>query len=187
VARRGAIAGAILGIVPATVTLLTTAPPSSTYGYAALDFLSGTAWTLFEWAAVGWFVGYFLPVLKGRNGTEKALWLFVTAALANLPISIMLNHPHDWAIDMTGDLELLVFLMLITVYVCDLLPLKAAGFRFTDWAQVHNWRFVVTWSTTLVAAIGTAAVTFLTVTTTDLVNNTLNPPHSQSGSSSPGK
>ena len=39
--------------------------------------------------------------------------------------------------------------------------------------------------TALVAAIGTAAVTFLTVATTDLVNNTLNSPASQQSNSNP--
>jgi hypothetical protein len=185
VARRGAIAGAILGIIPAIVILLTTTPPSPNSGYAVLDFLGGTAWNLFQWTAIGWFVGYYLPLLKGRNGTEKALRLFAVAAVANLPISIMWDNQLQWAIDLTGDLELLIFLMIVSVYVCDLLPLKAAGFRPTDWVQVHNWRFVLTWSTALVAAVGTAAVTFLTVATTDLVNSTLSDSASQPASSSP--
>ena len=143
VAWRGAIAGAILGIICATVMLLTATPPSPNSGYAVLDFLGGTAWNLFQWTAIGWFVGYYLPFLKGRNGTEKALWLFVVAAVANLPMSIMWDNQHQWAIDLTSDLELLIFLMLVSVYVCDLLPLKAAGFRPTDWVQVHNWRFIL--------------------------------------------
>jgi hypothetical protein len=183
-ARHGAIAGAILGVIPATVTLLTTTPSSPTSGYAMLDFLAGNAaWSLFQWTLIGWFVGYYLPLLKGRNGTEKALWLFVVAEVANLPASIMWDNQGSWAIDLTSDLELLIFLMLISVYVCDLLPLKEAKFRLTYWTQAHNWRFVVTWSTTLVAAISTAVITFMTVATTDLVNSTLNAPSSQSASS----
>jgi hypothetical protein len=140
---------------------------------------------LFGWIVTGWFVGYYLPLLRGRNGAEKALWLFSAVAIANLPLSIMWDAPHDWAIDLTNDLEIFVFLVLVCVYVSDLLPLKAADLGLTNWAQVHNWRFVVTWSTALVAAIGTAAVTFLTVATTDLVNNTLNSPASQQSSSNP--
>jgi hypothetical protein len=181
-ARHGAVAGAILGVVPAAVTLLTTAPPSSNTGYALLDFLGWTAWPLFEWTVIGWFVGYYLPLLRGSHGTEKALWLFLAAAIANLPLSIIWDDPQSWAIDLTDDLQLLVFLMLVCVYVSDLLPLKAADLRLNYWAQVHNWRFVVTWSTALVAAIGTAAVTFLTVATTDLVNNTLTRTSQQSSS-----
>jgi hypothetical protein len=184
-ARHGALAGAILGVIPATVTLLTTPPPSPNYGYALLDFLGGTAWSLFGWVVIGWFVGYYLPLLRGRHGTEKALWLFLAVAIASLPLSIMRDQPHDWAIDLTSDLELLAFLMLVGVYVSDLLPLKAADLRLTNWAQVHNWRFVVTWSTALVAAIGTATVTFLTVATTDLANSTFNSPASQQSSSHP--
>lgn len=184
VARQGAIAGAVLGVIPATVTVLTTTPPSPGSGYPVLDFLGGTAWNLFQWPAIGWFAGYYLPLLRGRHGTEKALWLAMASVVAGLPLSIMWDDQHGWAVDLTSDLELLVFLILTCVYVCDLLPLKAAGLPLTYWAQVHNWRFVVTWSTALVAAIGTAAVTFLTVATTDLVNNTLTTPASQSASTS---
>jgi hypothetical protein len=182
-ARQGAIAGTIVGLIPATVTFLTTTPPSPSSGYAVLDFLSMTAWSLFLWTAIGWFVGYYLPLLKGENGTEKALWLFITGAVVNMPLSIMWDDQRALAIDLIYDLELLVFLMLVAVYVGDLLPLKAARFRLADWVQAHNWRFIVTWSTTLVAAVGTAAVTFLTVATTDLVNNTLNSSPTQPASS----
>jgi hypothetical protein len=34
--------------------------------------------------------------------------------------------------------------------------------------QVHNWRFLVSWSTAVLAAIGTVAVTFLSTAATDL-------------------
>src|SRR6201995_4250211 len=94
----------------------------------------------------------------------------------------MWDTRYDWASDLTSNLDLLAFLMLVSVYVCDLRPLTAAGLRRTYWAQVHNWRFVVTWSTALVAAVGTAGVTFLTVATTDLANSTLVPPASQPSS-----
>jgi hypothetical protein len=81
---------------------------------------------------------------------------------------------------MVGDLELLVFLMLVTVIVCDLRTLSRAGLSLTDWPRVHNWRFVATWSAALVAAVGTIAITFATTTVTDLSQQlTRQPPTSQ--------
>jgi hypothetical protein len=182
-ARRGAIAGAILGIIPGVIMTLTSQPGLSE-GEPISAFLSGVAWTLFQWPAIGWFVGYYRPLLRGRNGTEKACFLAVIAIVVNLPATIVWDSRTALAYDFTSYLEMLVFLVLVSVYACDLLTLKEAGFRFTDWPQVHNWRFVVTWSTALVAAIGTATVTFLTVATTDLANNTFNPHTSQSSSTS---
>jgi hypothetical protein len=167
--RDGAITGAVLGVIPAAVTVITSQPPSASSGYPILDFLGGTAWNLFFWVALGWFIGYFLPLIRGGNGTEKALWLFA-ACLASLPISVVWDDSHDWALDMAGYVQLFVFLVVTTVIVCDLRTLKKAGMGPADWVRVQNWRFVVTWSTALVAAITTAAVAFLSTVATDFTN-----------------
>jgi hypothetical protein len=175
-ARDGLITGTVLGIIPVTITMLT-AQPSSTgsLGYPVLGFLGFTAWTLFSWAGLGWFIGYYLPIIRGGNGTEKATWIFITAAAASLPASLIWDDGHDWAATLVSDLELLVFLVVATVILADLRALKSAGFRPTDWPRVHNWRFVATWSTALLTAIGTIAITFATTTVTD-ISQQLNPP-----------
>lgn len=120
----GTIAGAVLGIIPAAVTVITSQPPSGSSGYPVLDFLGGTAWNLFFWVALGY-------------------------------------------------VQLFVFLMVTTVIVCDLRTLKKAGLGPADWVRVQNWRFTVTWSTALVAAISTAAVAFLSTVAADFTNQTL--------------
>jgi hypothetical protein len=165
----GAIAGAVLGIIPAAVTVITSQPPSGGSGYPVLDFLGGTAWNLFSWMALGWFIGYFLPLIRGGNGTEKALWLFL-ASLAALPNSVIWDNRHDWALDTAGYVQLFVFLIVTTVIVCDLRTLKKADMGPADWVRVQNWRFIVTWSTALVAAISTAAVAFLSTVAADFTN-----------------
>jgi hypothetical protein len=166
-AKVGAVTGAILGVIPATITVLTTQPPS-TSGYPILGFFGSTAWNLLSWVGLGWFIGYYLPLIRGRNGVEKALWVFVVGAAASLPDSLIWNDPSDWVSTMVGDLELLVFLLVTTVITCDLYTLQCERLRLTDWVRVHNWRFVATWSAALVAAVGTIAITFATTTVTDL-------------------
>jgi hypothetical protein len=178
-AKYGAIAGAVLGIIPAAVTVITSQPPSDSGGYPVLDFLGGTAWNLFFWAALGWFIGYFLPLIRGSNGTEKALWLFAVGVAASVPMRVIWNDGHSWTLDMIGYLELFIFLMVTTVILCDLCTLKKAGMSPTDWVRVQNWRFVVTWSTALIAAIGTATVAFLSTVATDITNQALNSNTSQ--------
>jgi len=167
-AAAGAITGAIAGIVPAAITMLTISPPSAGGSYPILGFFGSTAWYLFSWAGLGWFIGYFLPLIRGDSGVGKALWIFVVGAAASIPDSLVWNDAGNWAATMINDLEFLVFLVLTTVIVCDLRTLWQAGLRPADWIRVHNWRFAATWSAALIAAVGTIAITFATTTVTDL-------------------
>ena len=173
-AMYGAVLGVILGIIPSLITLLTTKPPVSSSGYPVLDFLGGTAWNLLEWIGIGWLVGYSLPLMHGKNGSEKALSLFLTGIVAMLPMQIVWDDGSDWTQYLIWSLELLFFLMLTAIYLCDFLTLHRAGRRLNDWFTVQNWHFVVTWSTALLAALGTAMVTFLSTAATDLSNQAFN-------------
>ena len=173
IASRGAIVGMLLGLIPAAVLLLSARPVPGWSGFPILDFLGYTAWILFIWPALGWSIGYFLPYIRGRNGIEKALWIFAAAA-APLPMSLLWFDGHEWVTAaLTYYLELFSFLLVAVVILCDLMALKSAKLPFTAWIQVHNWRFLVTWSTALIAAIGTATLTFLTTTATDLSQQTV--------------
>jgi hypothetical protein len=178
----GALIGTVLGIIPATITLLTSNPSPDTSGYLVLDFFGGTAWTLFFWSGLGWFIGYFLPLIRGRNGSEKALWLLIAGIGAALPVDAIWNDSNDWAQTLIANLELSVFLLFATVYLCDLMVLKTAKRRAADWISVQNWRFVITWSTAFLAAIVTAAITSLTTAASNQIVKQNNVPSSPSSS-----
>jgi hypothetical protein len=187
-ARSGLITGAVLGTIPAVLTLVTSQPPDTGSTYPVLNFFGGTAWSIFVWPLTGAFIGYFLPLIRGANGVGKALWIYMVALVPQLPVNLIWNDGHDWENYLISTLELLVFLVVVTVIVDDLRVLRATGMRLTDWARVHNWRFVVTWSTALIAAIGTAAATFLSTAATDFGHQTVtvitkqaNPPASNKG------
>ena len=170
-AQWGGAIGTLLGLVPACLLFLTARPVSGWSGYPVLDFFGYTAWILFMWPALGWAIGYFLPFIRGRNGINKALWVYAAVA-ASLPMNLLWLDGHDWAATLIYYLELFAFLLIVSVILCDLLALKSAGMSAFAWIQVHHWRFVVTWSTAVLAAIGTAAVTFLSTAATDLSNQT---------------
>jgi hypothetical protein len=167
----GALAGALLGLVPGGILLLATHPASAWSGYPVLDFLGFTAWILFTWPALGWAFGYFLPYIRGRNGINKALWIYAAAG-ASLPMNLLWLDSHDWKTMAIYYLELFAFLVIIGVILSDLMALKSAGMSPLAWIQVHNWRFLITWSTAVIAAIGTAAATFLSTAATDLGQQT---------------
>ena len=190
----GAVLGAILGIIPVSITLLTTHPAPDSSGFPMLNFFGGTAWSLFGWTVLGWFIGYSLPLMRGRNGSEKALWLFIASIGATLPTDVIWSDSGDWLQTLIWSVELLIFLMAAGVYLCDFRILRVAGLRVVDWFTVQNWHFIVTWSTALVAAIGTALVTFLSTTAADFSHQAFpgpsSPPAAQStvhqSSSGPG-
>lgn len=166
-ARLGALTGALLGVVPAVVLLLATRPASGWSGYPVLDFLGFTGWALFIWPTLGWAIGYFLPFIRGGNGINKALWVYASAG-ASLPMNLLWLDGRDWSTAVIYYLELFAFLLILSVILCDLVALRSAGLPALAWIQVHNWRFLITWSTAVIAAIGTAAVTFLSTAATDL-------------------
>ncbi len=132
-----------------------------------LDFLGFTAWILLIWPALGWAMGYFLPFIRGRNGINKSLCVFLTLG-ASLPMNLLWLDGHEWKITAIYYLELFAFLVIIGVIIGDLVALAAADMSPLAWVQVHNWRFLVTWSTAVLAAIGTVTVTFLSTAATDL-------------------
>jgi len=181
----GALAGAILGIIPAIVMLLSSSPSLGGSGYPVLDFFGGTAWTLLEWTGYGWFIGYCLPLMRGKSGSQKAFWLFIASIAAPLPLEVIWNDSAGWAQTLVYSLELFAFLMIVAVYLSDIRPLRAAGMRAIDWISIQNWRFAVTWSTALVAAIGTAAAAYLTTAATDLSNRTFAPSSGSTSVSTP--
>jgi hypothetical protein len=180
--RQGALAGTLLGLAPAVILFLVTRPVSAWSGYPILDFLGFTAWILFIWPALGWAMGYFLPFIRGRNGTSKALWVYAVVG-ASLPMNLLWLDGHEWKITAIYYLELFAFLVIIGVILGDLMALVSAGMSPLAWIQVHNWRFLVTWSTAVLAAIGTAAVTFLSTAAMDLGQQTAT---AVTGQSAPG-
>jgi hypothetical protein len=86
--RRGAIAGALLGLAPAVMLFLKTRPAPAWSGYPVLDFLGFTAWLVLIWPVLGWAMGYFLPFIRGRNGTTKALCVYIAVG-ASLPMNLL--------------------------------------------------------------------------------------------------
>ncbi len=184
-ARAGLITGCVFAVVPALVLLLSSNPPGQATDYPALDFLGQSAWTILLWPFLGWSIGYFLPYLRGDNGVKKALWLYLAVLVATLPAKAIYSDGAGWISALIFNLELFAFLLICSVVTCEFLVLRAAGLQLTDWTKVHNWRFVVTWSSTVLAALGTAAATFLSTAATDLGQQAVPAPVVQAPTSSP--
>jgi hypothetical protein len=181
--RRGAIAGALLGVAPAVMLFLKTRPAPAWSGYPVLDFLGFTAWIVLIWPALGWAVGYFLPFIRGRNGTTKALCVYIAVG-ASLPMNLLWLDGSEWRVTAIYYLAAFAFLVLVGVIIGDLMALVSAGLSPLAWVQVHNWRFLVTWSTAVIAAIGTATAAYLSTAATDLGQQTVTAVTGQSATGS---
>jgi hypothetical protein len=171
--KTGLITGVLLGLIPAAITVGTTSVPADGGSFPVLTFCLTTAWSLGQWAMIGWFTGCFLPLIRGASGAEKAAWTFIAVLIGQLPADLVWNDGQDWINTLVFWLELVAFLLISTVIIDDLHSLKSADMQLSDWVRVHNWRFVVTWSAAVIAAVGTAAATFLSTAATDLGHQTV--------------
>ena len=181
--RRGALVGILVGLAPAVMLFLKTRPALSWSGYPVLDFLGFTAWLVLIWPTLGWAMGYFLPFIRGRNGINKALCVYIAVA-ASLPMNLLWLDGSEWKITAIYYLAGFAFLLITGVVLSDLMALYAAGLSPLAWVQVHNWRFLVTWSTAVIAAIGTATAAFLSTAATDLGQQTVTSVTGQSATGS---
>jgi len=172
-AKHAALIGAFLGIIPAAVSIITRQNLPSDSPYFFLQFFGGAAWGIFIWPLLGWFIGYFCPIIRGCDGTTKAAYIISASLIGSLPMDIVWNTAQAWLNFLVNLLVFGSFVMVSCVIICELMTLKTAGMGAADWIKVHNWRFIVSWSAALLAALGTAGVTFLSTAATDLSHQTV--------------
>lgn len=185
-AKQATLLGALFGIVPAVINIITRQSFPTDNPYFFLQFFGGAAWGIFIWPLLGWFIGYFAPIIRGRSGTLKAVWIILTYLIGTLPMDIIWNTTEAWLNFLVNLSVFSSFIMLSCVIVCEIMTLKAAGMEISDWIKVHNWRFIITWSAAVLATLGTAAVTFLSTAATDLSHQTVTVVTGSSSEYNPG-
>ncbi len=172
-ARVGFLVGLVWTAMTIAIQLLAARPFLPFTSYPDLDFFRSNGANLFLWPLLGWCIGYFLPFIRGKEGVTKALWLALPVVAAAVPLELLWDDAACWLNVLVFDLELFSFLVVASVAVGDLLVLQRAGMRLADWVRVHNWKFVVSWSSAVLAALATAAATFLSTAATDVSNQTV--------------
>jgi len=184
--RLGAAFGAVFGVVPFAITLFTMNGPLWSGDYPLLSFLGNTAWWYLSWPAMGLLYGLLLPLIRGKHGIEKGLWLFLAIVASSLPTALIWNdNAADWLSSAVNWLEFLIFCIMIGMVVGDLPVLRAARLGWLDWTRVHNWRLIVTWSTALTVALAAAAAAFVSSTATEWGKMTADRINGSNGSSRP--
>ena len=172
-AKKAALLGICLGIIPAAISIITRQNIPSDNPYFFLHFFGGAAWGILIWPLLGWFIGYFRPIIRGSSGMVKALWIILAYLIGALPMDIIWNSPNAWLNFLVNLSVFGSFTLLSCVVICEIMPLRAAERNVAGWLKVNNWHFIVGWSTALLAALGTAGVTFLSTAATDLSHQTV--------------
>jgi hypothetical protein len=123
-----------------------------------------------KWISLGFFLGYFYPYLRGKNGLQKGVGLFLVAVLPSLPLMGIYNASlADWQAGLLWILQVFIECMLLGLVAFDYVILRQGRYDWQMLFEVHGITSVGLSVSTIVAAIGVALTTLLTTQATNLI------------------
>lgn len=151
----------LLFSAPWTVLFLRNIVRSQAFGgsYLIIDVLSDVTFFLLTWVSYGFIFGYFYPYIKGNNGIQKAVSLFLTIVIPSLAWTA-LARPLDaasWYLFGFWVLQIFVHTMLLGLVAGDYETLRRAGFRWKHLLEIHRVGALSAWASSVFIAIGAAA------------------------------
>ena len=127
-----------------------------------------------RWAGIGFLLGYFFPYLRGNSGLEKSLWLALAVVLPTFPIYFILyEDAAAWQAALFWALQVLIECILLGLLAFDYSTVQGDRTGFQLLLEIHGLRSLSLWTATLIAAIGTSAVTLLSSQAANLIGLTL--------------
>lgn len=130
--------------------------------YPLLDFLLDLLIIFSRWASIGFVLGYFFPYLRGDSGLEKGLWLALALIVTSLPLYFLFNDiAIEWRATLVWALQVLAQCLLLGLIAFDYTTVREERRGFHLLLELHGMRSLGLWTATLIAAIGTSAVTLL--------------------------
>jgi len=142
--------------------------------YPLLDFLIDLLIIFGRWASIGFVLGYFFPYLRGDSGLEKGLWLSFAVIVTSLPLYFLFNESAaEWQVALFWTLQVLIECILLGLIAFDYTTVREERRGFQLLLELHGMRSLSLWAATLIAAIGTSAVTLLSSQAVTLIGLTL--------------
>ncbi|MGD8792354.1 MAG: hypothetical protein PVF47_07345 [Anaerolineae bacterium] len=151
---------------------LTGSMPQQTYPIWA--FALALLTIVARWAAYGFFFGYFYPYLRGANGLQKGLGLFLCTVLPAVPIMALYRTTADaWQASLFWALQVFIHCMLLGLVAFDWSILRQGRYDWRMLFEVHGLPSVGVSVSSIVVAIGAAITTLMTSQATNLVTMAL--------------
>jgi hypothetical protein len=149
--------------------------PQPIHGYVLWDYLQAFLAVFGKWAVMGFIFGYFYPYLRGKDGLQKGLGLFLIAVLPTLPLATINNNTiATWQATLFWTLQVFIECMLLGMVAFDYMTLRQGKLDWQMLFEVHGITQVGISISTILAAAGAAIITLLTTQTTNLIGLALN-------------
>jgi hypothetical protein len=159
------------------------------YIYVLGNLTTSIIFSVIWWATLGFIFGWAYPLIRGRNGFQKSLWMGGTISL---PLLTVLLFPgpatRHHVVTTVQTISELIATLLVLGLLADYKQLRDAGFFFADLKKLRRLSGAVTWVTSVVAAVGTAVSTIIVGGATGLLayltpqNQHTQPPNSATNS-----
>ncbi len=131
--------------------------------------------TIISWGGMGFFMGYFYPYIKGKNGLQKGFYFFTVFLIALLPMMAIRNStPGGWQTSLFWLLQIFIECMLLGLVGFDYMTLRKNQMSLQILFDVYGLPVLGISITSILAAIGGVLFTLLSSKTMDLVNIAFN-------------
>ncbi len=139
--------------------------------YLLLDLVTRVTYFFLAWLSYGFIFGYFYPQIRGNNGVQKALAMFLTIVVPDL-VWTALARPVDhanWVSFGFWTLQIFVHTMLLGMIVGDLLTMRSYGFKWRHLLDFYRLTSLSAWTSSVILAIAAAASTLITSEATQIL------------------
>jgi hypothetical protein len=163
-ARWGVLAGTGIGAPWVILGLAGTSLRTGQQPYPELALATAVAPLVIRWAAYGLLFGYFFPLLRGRTGLGKALWLAVAAASPGICATLAAGNATARQWDKAALLVVQIFAFAMTLGIlADRAVLREYGLPAARLVDLHNLWTVSAWASSVAVAVATGTATAIIV------------------------
>jgi hypothetical protein len=132
------------------------------YPFSLGQFLVIVPFELAWWAGLGFFFGWAYPVIRGSNGTFKALVMLAAIGLPLLLLDIFPGPPaRHTVVNSVQTVAEAASVLLVLGLAADYLLLKRAGFGFSKLVEARRLSAIAAWATSLATAVGVAVTSII--------------------------
>jgi hypothetical protein len=109
------------------------------------------------WTALGFFMGFFFPYLRGYNGLQKGLWLALTVILPTLPLHIIHYQTFEqWQGFFLWGVQVLTECVLLGLLAFDYGTIRKVGSNWESLLEIHGFLPLGIWTSSVAVALVTA-------------------------------